>query len=92
VCVCHAPLPRFRVASQARVKSSRTGADASRLGAHATTIKTRERRVLKPLQSALQSTHPVRSIRWSVIRPLTWVELRGLEPLTPCLQSRCSSS
>jgi excisionase family DNA binding protein len=23
---------------------------------------------------------------------LVWVELRGLEPLTPCLQSRCSSS
>jgi hypothetical protein len=25
-------------------------------------------------------------------RPLCLVELRGLEPLTPCLQSRCSSS
>jgi hypothetical protein len=31
---------------------------------------------------------------WTSVRKisLNWVELRGLEPLTPCLQSRCSSS
>jgi hypothetical protein len=24
--------------------------------------------------------------------PLTWVELRGLEPLTPCMPCRCATS
>jgi hypothetical protein len=34
----------------------------------------------------------IRSTRTTIALILAMVELRGLEPLTPCLQSRCSSS
>jgi|SRR5580700_183700 integrase len=33
-----------------------------------------------------------RKQKFNVIRALSMVEMRGLEPLTPCLQSRCSTS
>ena len=46
----------------------------------------------KAMHSSLPKTQPP-TLGWTLrLRPMRMVELTGFEPVTPCLQSRCSPS
>ncbi len=60
----------------------------TRRGAENRTGTQRARRRQERLVEAREQKPESRALSWEKLD----VELRGLEPLTPCLQSRCSSS